>query len=526
MTRNYFTVKTINSLSLAGASPTEGFCVEPSMKGPSFVYFFLILTNCNQMSQFNSIFSPLTNKLARLAGITLLAVAALFASTQQMSAQGTNTCVTSLEVRVGDNCQATVTVSMVMLGATPGAGTVRINDLNPTNGGIVDGLSPASGWVYGVYDGTTLLCTGVIYAVDYTAPAVTKPADHYELTCDDIAQVLDKSSSWTTATGAYFTGSLTSVGTDNCGGLVQVKVTDRIDYTDCGAVGDADLMATITRTFQAIDQRGNDTTVTQLIKFKRPSKTSLAVHSAGTRTAKQTINGQAVYSTNGTVGSGAVYLAGTTTASSPNMIVFNKCSVLPSTKDDLRAYLQSIYTYKYGNSRSTGTNFGGSGGAITATVGADSLSFFNNGLNALCNYSSDFSWTEFPTCSNGKKFAITASVVDWCNSANNFTDYWVLAFEDRSAPVFSADNSNLAIASSDKSAIAAGDTAIISVGTNDCTASLRLGTPTAMRDLKDIFNLKVGDLCGATTLNYTVQTKNYYNNTFLLIKAGPLPTIQ
>jgi hypothetical protein len=86
MTRNFFTVKTINALSLAGASPTEGFRVEPSMKGPSFVYFFLILTNCNQMSQFNSIFSPLTNKLARLAGITLLAVAALFASTQNVVA--------------------------------------------------------------------------------------------------------------------------------------------------------------------------------------------------------------------------------------------------------------------------------------------------------------------------------------------------------------------------------------------------------------------------------------------------------
>ena len=40
MTRNYFTVKTIDSLSLAGALPTEGFCVEPGMKGPSFVYFF------------------------------------------------------------------------------------------------------------------------------------------------------------------------------------------------------------------------------------------------------------------------------------------------------------------------------------------------------------------------------------------------------------------------------------------------------------------------------------------------------
>jgi len=301
MTRNYFKVKTIDSLSLAGASSTEGFCVEPSMKGPSFVYFFLILTNCNQMSQFNSIFSPLTNKLARLAGITLLAVAALFASTQNIAAQGSQTCVTSLEVRVGDNCQATVTVGMVMLGTVVGTPDVRINDLNPTNGGIVDGVSPASGWAYGVYASSAasaaLICQGVIFAVDYTAPAVVDPADHNQLTCDDIANVLNVEASWKTATNAYFTGALTSV-TDNCGGLVQVKVTDRIVYDECNSGG---VMATITRTFQAIDQRGNDTTVTQLITFNRPSKTALAVHTSSTRTAKTTINGLAVYSTNGTV---------------------------------------------------------------------------------------------------------------------------------------------------------------------------------------------------------------------------------
>ena len=130
MTRNYFTVKTIDSLSLAGGSPTEGFCVEPSMKGPSFVYFFLILTNCNQMSQFNSIFSPLTNKLARLAGITLLAVAALFASTQQMSAQA---CVQNLVIGLDDNCEVNVPVSMVLLGGNPTDYYVKIND-NYANG--------------------------------------------------------------------------------------------------------------------------------------------------------------------------------------------------------------------------------------------------------------------------------------------------------------------------------------------------------------------------------------------------------
>jgi len=510
MTRNYFKVKTIDSLSLAGASSTEGFCVEPSMKGPSFVYFFLILTNCNQMSQFNSIFSPLTNKLARLAGITLLAVAALFASTQNIAAQGSQTCVTSLEVRVGDNCQATVTVGMVMLGTVVGTPDVRINDLNPTNGGIVDGVSPASGWAYGVYASSAasaaLICQGVIFAVDYTAPAVVDPADHNQLTCDDIANVLNVEASWKTATNAYFTGALTSV-TDNCGGLVQVKVTDRIVYDECNSGG---VMATITRTFQAIDQRGNDTTVTQLITFNRPSKTALAVHTSSTRTAKTTINGLAVYSTNGTVG-GGVYVATPGTVTTPNMVVFNKCTGIPSTKDDLRAYLQSIYTYKYGNSISTGTGF---------TTGADSLSFFNTGLNALCNYSSDFTYTVFPTC-NGTKFAITASVVDWCNSANNFTDYWVLAFEDRSAPVFAA-NSTVPGAGTAILGTSSGSPVVVSVGTNDCTASLRLGTAANLRDLSNLFNLKVTDVCSGTaiSLKYDFETGAYWNASYYV----PAPT--
>jgi len=234
----------------------------------------------------------------------------------------------------------------------------------------------------------------VIFAVDYTAPKVTAhPADHVQLTCDDISNVLNQTSTWSTvSTGAYFTGNPTF--SDNCGGSVQIKVTDRIDYTDCAATGDP--MAIITRRFQAIDQRGNDTTITQYIKFNRPDKASLAVHGAGSFAAKQTINGQAVYSTNNTVGGGTYLNAAgvsTNSVSTPNMVVFNKCTGIPSTKEDLRAYLQSIYTYKYGNSISTGTGF---------TTGADSLSFFNTGLNAVCNYSSDFTWTEFATC-NGKK---------------------------------------------------------------------------------------------------------------------------
>ncbi len=71
---------------------------------------------------------------------------------------------------------------------------LKINDLNPTNGGRVDGISPASGWVYGVYNAAgALVCQGVIYAVDYTAPLVTAPAA-VEFWCDDISAVYNNDS--------------------------------------------------------------------------------------------------------------------------------------------------------------------------------------------------------------------------------------------------------------------------------------------------------------------------------------------
>lgn len=517
MTRNYFKVKTIDSLSLAGGSPTEGFCVEPGMKGPSFVYFFLILTNCNQMSQFNSIFSPLTNKLARLAGITLLAVAALFASTQQIAAQGTNTCVTSLEVRVGDNCQATVTVSMVMLGATPGSGSVRINDLNPTNGGIVDGVSPASGWVYGVYDGNTLLCTGVIYAVDYTAPAVTAPFA-VEFWCDDVNSVLNQTASWNSPTTKYFAGNLTenTVGTDapmtiadNCGSPIQIKVTDRVDYTECGGAASSatgTIFATVTRSFTAIDQRGNDTTVTQIITFKRPNIIGAAGPAYAGGSGYNTINGLTVDSTNRVAG-GFTYFAQSASGLT-NMIIFSACAAPSGTatevKAELRKYLRSLYRVGYFLPND----------AIGNITGTDTAFIFD----AFCNYSVDFTYTEFPNCNNGKKFMITTTFVDWCPGGVATTDDVVISFEDTRKPVFAEQRADMGgILGTTPAA-----PVVVSVGTNDCTASLRLGTAANMRDLSNLFNLKVTDNCSALTginLNYVFETSDYWNGSFYVAQG-------
>jgi hypothetical protein len=496
------------------------------MKGPSFVYFFLILTNCNQMSQFNSIFSPLTNKLARLAGITLLAVAALFASTQQIAAQGNNTCVTSLEVRVGDNCQATVTVAMVMLGTVTGTPDVRINDLIPTNGGIVDGISPASGWAYGVYASTAanaaLICQGVIYAVDYTAPVVNAPAA-VEFWCDDISVVYNNTTSWSSATSKYFAGNLTetlgsSLGTgadsvitiaDNCSGPIQIKVTDQIAYTECtGAASSATgtIFATVTRSFVAIDQRGNDTTVTQTITFKRPDIIGSAGPAYAGGAGYNTINGVTVFSTNGAVNPAAsTYFAQPATGT--NMILFNSCAAPSGTaaevKAELRKYLRSLYRVGYGLPNDAIT--GGITGTDTAFV-----------FDAFCNYAVDFTYTEFANCNGGKKFMISTSFADWCPSGVTTIDDVVLSFEDLSKPVFAAERSDVG------GILGTTTPVLVSVGTNDCTGSLRLGTAANMRDLSTLFNLKVTDNCTAASgigLNYTFRTGNYWNDRFYVAQA-------
>jgi len=208
--------------------------------------------------------------------------------------------------------------------------------------------------------------------------------------------------------------------------------------------------------------------------------------------------------------------------------------------------LQSLHTYRYRNTRSTATQsvdgYNGTVDTRDLEGGVDSISFFSpktsTGLSPLCNFSWDFTYTEFDNCNNGKKFMVEASIVDWCTNTTT-KSYVVFAFEDKTAPRFSAFKSDIpqgttngAILSGGafgtggaQPTVAATDTVQLSVGTNDCTASLRLsgsqvspvGVPGSdLRDLNNLFNVKVSDFCGTTTLNYTVETKDYYNQNYLV----------
>jgi len=174
------------------------------------------------MSQFNSIFSPLTNKLARLAGITLLAVAALFASTQQMSAQVA--CVQNLTVSLDRNCEMAITKQMVVTNsaALPAGAYIKINDNNPndddfnTGDGKVNTVSPASGWTYGVFLANgQILCQGTIVVTDNIAPVFNARAEAHWATIDTIItwadnldEIYNNTASWTGNTNNTWGGAL------------------------------------------------------------------------------------------------------------------------------------------------------------------------------------------------------------------------------------------------------------------------------------------------------------------------------
>jgi hypothetical protein len=191
------------------------------------------------------------------------------------------------------------------------------------------------------------------------------------------------------------------------------------------------------------------------------------------------------------------------------MIIFNACAAPSGTaaevKAQLREYLRSVY--RVGYNLPNDAISGGITGTDTAFI-----------FDAFCNYAVDFTYSEFANCNGGKKFMITTSFADWCPGGATTTDPLVLSFEDLSAPVFAAERADIG----GILGTSAGSPILVSVGTNDCTGSLRLGTAANMRDISNLFNLKVTDNCSALTginLNYQFETSNYWNQLYYVTQG-------
>jgi hypothetical protein len=148
---------------------------------------------------------------------------------------------------------------------------IAINDLTPGNGNIVDGISPSTGWNYGVFKAdNSLFCAGNMYSLDNLAPQLVTNSfnilDTIDYWCNDYNFIYNTSGSWNIPSSPYYSGKPTFI--EGCGGSVQLKVTDVILNEDCNSV-----FKILRRNFQAIDARGNDATISQIIRFKYPELT-------------------------------------------------------------------------------------------------------------------------------------------------------------------------------------------------------------------------------------------------------------
>ncbi|MFN5090478.1 MAG: hypothetical protein ACK5F6_10790, partial [Bacteroidota bacterium] len=229
-------------------------------------------------------------------------------------------------VSLNGNCQKTVTPLDLLMGFKLTYQQcfdfeVRINDSDPTNGGVIDGVSPVGGWTFGVFKNGQLIAQGQLTVDDSAGPVFSpnqksawETIDTIVTWSDNVDEILNVPSSWfgntsgyhlpPTFDGAnkYYTGR--PYMTDSCelgsypintgtfaqntwiidkdssgtssnrdsflvhrSWNLQYKVTDYLENPQCDSSG---FQHKLRRTFEIIDQRGNRTFLNQIIYFKRP----------------------------------------------------------------------------------------------------------------------------------------------------------------------------------------------------------------------------------------------------------------
>ncbi len=403
-------------------------------------------------------------------------------------------CISDVNITLNQTCQNFVTADMVLLGSVGTDLKVRINDLNPTNGAVLDGVSPVTvGWIYSVFKANgDFVCSGRIHATDKSAPEVTKPND-VNLICDAVNKVQDVPASWLNTSYQFFTGSPTNVY-DNCGGPLSLKVTDVLSYTNCGV---DNIYATINRSFRYTDKYGNDSVVIQKINFRRPINSTFVgtpvsqvrlgnFGPLGANTKYTTINGQVDQNAK----PGAAYIR-----DRRDTLVFNSCGA-PTTSAEIRAYLRDAYKYVYL--------------IDTSTYRRDTAYLFDD----LCNYQVSFTYNTFPKCNSGSHIQAVVSIMDGCTNTI-LVDTLSLIFQDTIAPQFLANSTQLnGIRGSLENAPVQ-----INASIQSCSGSIRLPSNAGMNGwiLSSHFNVKVSDNCNASqvSFSYKLETKNHWNGYYV-----------
>jgi hypothetical protein len=496
-------------------------------------------------------------------------------------------CVGTINVKLNGDCSKTVSVKELLLPCGPIDYYVKVNDNNPTNGGIVDGISPVGGWLYGIFDQNgALVCQGKLIATDGSGPVMSanqlaawNAIDTIVTWVDNVDEIYNVPSSWWgNNTGyssiplfgsKYYTGRPYMVDSCELAGLVtpssdtwiidaddngqestndkwdihrsrnlQIRVTDYLESTQSNGNGYQYLLR---RTFQFTDQRGNSTFLNQIIYFQSPApRGSYAnrfegIATPGANPQTPLDRGPGNLGQFGPFGSGprkahsSYGEADNKDLNKANIAAFSYATHLgadqmttpygmggQTLRDTIVYDISNGNCYNFNAASEMKKLLTGLYVAVdTLPSGAkDSVSLFSEQLNG--QYSAAFSYKEFSSCNNGKSYEVVTTVFDLSTGVQSF-DTLIIQMVDKSAPVFAAERSALPILGSSSS-----NPIIVSVGTNDCTGSLRLGTASGMRDLSNLFNLKVSDNCSALTsvnLNYQFETANYWNQSYYVTQG-------
>ena len=404
-------------------------------------------------------------------------------------------CIEKIMVPMPNACSRQVTLSELALGVFPPGTYIEINDVNPSNGDIVDGLSPDNGWKYGIFSSTgSLLCSGSLITQDLVSPSMSQSDSLNWLNFDtlvmwrhDLSQIENNPNSWYDPYDLYFTGKPV-MKEDSCGVKIQIFVTDRVSFQPCG-----EYETTLFRTFSFSDSRGNINRMQQVIYFRKPPLNNDCSFSISPNT----------FSDYGPVSNLTAFgvmgnYSGPGTCGFPDTIQYNQCGNFSEAEIIDFAKQQYVANYLLPSGNATQVN--------------------------LFDLTDDFSWAfsvkTFSGCPGSTLSEVVLNVIDRC-SAGIIKDTLYLTFKDSSPPVVSELDGAFPIFGHVKPTTLDEYLALPVLSfdslAHGCSGELILPDGTDDKQLGSIFNWTLNDDCSSRydlNLQFKIQTAWEFNTPY------------
>ena len=392
-------------------------------------------------------------------------------------------------------CSRQVTLSELTLGVFPIGTYIEINDVNPSNGDIVDGLSPDIGWKYGIFSSTgSLLCSGSLITKDLVPPSMSQTDSLNWINYDslvmwrhDLSQIENNNNSWFDPYDLYFVG-MPVMKEDSCGGQIQIFVTDRVSFQPCG-----EYETTLFRTFSFNDARGNTKRIQQVIYFRKPPLNNECTFSISPNT----------YNDFGPVSNLTAFgvmgnYSGPGTCGLPDTLKYNQCGNFYEA--EIIGFAKQHYVANY----------------LLPSGNATQVNLFD--------LTGDFSWAfsvkTFSGCPGSTLSEVVVQIVDRC-SAGIIKDTLYLISKDFSPPVVSPLDGTLPILGHVKPTTLDEYLALPVLSfdslAHGCSGELILPDGADDKQLGSIFNWTLNDDCSSRydlNLQFKIQTAWEFNTPY------------